>query len=317
MNDKIPCPGCGDNNQQPLEKINLAEQHRHYAPDDKVTRERLTAEAQKAAPSYNILRCTKCELEFASPMRSPPASWYALAYQALPLYPQTRWEFHACLRRFSRSDSVFEFGCGSGAFLQLCAKKGIPVVGVDFFDSAVEDCRREGLEAHLFDMSSSLPDNFNATASQIVAFHLLEHLENPRRLFEQATQVAKPGAHLWVAVPSAMRMSRRRGLVDVLDQPPHHMTRWTRSALEQIGSATGWRLVEFEGQPLPLPAALWSITTSSVWYRKWRSEGRLNNPFIERALRFINYPSAMINRMTNERNLTGFSMLACYSRIQT
>src|ERR1700722_17880032 len=111
MNERTKCPACGNDRLNPLEKIDLPEQHQKYAPAYPATSKCLTEEAQKSAPSYQMFRCVDCGLEFAWPMRSPNAEWYALAYQVLDLYPQTRWEFQACLKAFSRDDKVFEFGC--------------------------------------------------------------------------------------------------------------------------------------------------------------------------------------------------------------
>ena len=310
------CPVCGGNKHVPLEKIDLAEQHRHYAPTDEDIARRLTAEAQKSALSYQMFRCADCGLEFATPLRSPPESWYELAYQACDLYSNFpwRWEFDSCLGAFSPKDTVFEFGCGAGAFLEFCGKKGIKAMGVDFATSAIEACRQKNLEVFTFDINASLPERDWHSASQIVAFHVLEHLEQPRLLFEQAAQAAHPGAQLWIAVPSCLRPTKLRGIVELLDQPPHHMTRWNQSALEKIGSVTGWRMILLQYEPVSLRSALWWIVTSTPWYRRWSKAGRLNNPHVERALRLASYPSALIRRMTVDRKLSGFSMLACYIR---
>ena len=309
-----PCPGCGGVRHEPLEKIDLAEQHRQYAPADGDIARRLTAEAQKSAASYQMYRCADCGLEFAQPMRSPPESWYELAYQTLDLYTPARWEFDACLEAFGPRDTVFEFGCGAGAFLELCRKKGIKAAGVDFSSSAVEACRQKNLAAFPFEIGAPLPEEFRQSATQIVAFHVFEHLEQPRLLFERATQAAAPGARLWIAVPSDLRPNRLRGRLELLDQPPHHMTRWNRSSLDKIATGTGWRMVRLDYEPVSFWNALWWITVSSPWYRRRREAGRLNNPLAERALRLAAYPWAVVRRLTVDRNLSGFSMLACYER---
>ena len=151
------CPACGGNRHEPLEKIDLTEQHRLYSPANEEIVRRLTAEAQKSASAYQMFRCADCGLEFARPMRSPPASWYELAYQTLDLRTRPRWEFDACVSTCSVTDTVFEFGCGDGTFLELCAGKGIKATGVDFSPTAVESCRQKHLEALTFDIHAPLP----------------------------------------------------------------------------------------------------------------------------------------------------------------
>src|SRR5689334_21743198 len=156
MTEQSRCPSCGGDMQYPLENIDLVKQHRKYAPGNPDRCQLLTQEAQKSAPSYQMLRCTHCALESAWPRRSPNANWYSLAYETLDLYPQERWEFTTCLKAFSSRDKVFEFGCGSGAFLGLCAEKGIEALGADFLPNAVEECKKKGLHALQFEISSPL-----------------------------------------------------------------------------------------------------------------------------------------------------------------
>jgi hypothetical protein len=297
-----------------MEVINLDDQHRRYAPNNSDVRRRLNKEASKSAASYRMLRCSDCELEFAWPMRSPNPDWYQIAYQTLPLYPAARWEFQACLDVFNTKDFVFEFGCGSGAFLEQCGQKSIKAAGVDFSSDAVEKCIEKGLDAFSFEVGQALPERHGQKASQIVAFHILEHLEQPHLLFERASQVAAERAQLWVAVPSSQRPSRQRRIRDYLDQPPHHMTRWSRSSLQRVGALNGWHLAEFRTEPMPLKIALWWIVTTGAHYQKWHAAGRLTNAQVERAVRYAMYPLALLRRLTIDRGLTGFSMLACYVR---
>jgi SAM-dependent methyltransferase len=314
MSEINHCPGCEGTRHNPLEKIDLGEQHRKYVPADEDICRRLTAEAQKSASSYQMFRCSDCGLEFAWPMRAPPESWYEIAYQALNLYPLLRWEFDACLEAFDSQDTVFEFGCGGGAFLERCGKKGIKAVGTDFLIPSIEICRQKNLDAIELDINGPLPEAAWHSASQVVAFHVCEHLEQPRLLFERAAQAAKPKAKLWIAVPSSIRPTRQRGIVELLDQPPHHLTRWNRSALEKIGSDTGWQLVRLQYEETSFYDSLWWMTVTSPWYRRWKQAGRLKNPLVERALRLATYPYAAIRRVTVDREVSGDSMLACYVR---
>jgi len=314
MNGSPSCPVCAAGQQRPLEKINLEEQHLLYAPADSALRQQLTREAEKSAASYQMLRCERCRLEFAWPLRSPPATWYAAAYGALNLYPESRWEFQFCLQALNEGDTVFEFGCGIGVFMRLCVAEGIHPVGVDFSTTAVESCRKKGLKAFELEIKTALPQEFRQCATQVVAFHLLEHLDEPRVLFERAAEVARQGARFWVAVPSERRLTRQRGLVDFLDQPPHHMTRWNQSALEKVGQTTGWMLTRIQHEPMRIKTALWSIATTGASYCRWRDAGRLKSRFSERVLRFARYPGALLRRATVDRHLTGFSLLACFIR---
>jgi hypothetical protein len=276
--------------------------------------DRLTAEAGKTASEYEMLRCLDCDLEFASPLRAPGGRWYELAYQALDLYPSARWEFAATLNRFRPQDFVLEFGCGSGAFLKRCRNSGIKALGVDFSSDAVRLCHSDGLEARHLEVTQPVLGPHDPQPTHIVAFHLLEHLDNPRKLFEQARAAAGSNTDFWIAVPSSRRSTRKFGLGDFLDQPPHHMSRWADRTLAKIGARTGWRLEHLLFEPLPLRVALWSIATSMPDYLRRERAGQLTSRALERTVRLANYPTALWRRLTVDRDLTGFSMLARFCR---
>ena len=306
----VVCPACGRKASTPLEYIDVAEQHRSYAPDDQIMQEDLTAAASESALAYQMLKCQNCGLEFGEPMRAPSAAWYQLAYRAQKLYPEVRWEFNEVLRRIPKGNHVFEFGCGSGSFLLCCQQHGLSASGIDFSNDAVQECVARGLAVQRLDLREiaceTEADHFN----QMAAFHFLEHLDRPATLFELAAARALPSSHLWVSVPADRRPSRFFGERDFLDQPPHHMTRWTIDSFRAIGRCHGWRLSDTFYEPITLRAALWSISVSSTTYRKLNNAGKFQNPAVERIFRAFFMPAAMLRRLTIDRHLTGFSMLA-------
>jgi rRNA maturation protein Nop10 len=95
--NSILCPACGSAASVALESIYLDEQHSWYAPRDPMLQQRLTEQAKKSTPGYTMRRCSQCSLQLAEPMIAPNPAWYELAYQALELYPGTRWEFDQVL----------------------------------------------------------------------------------------------------------------------------------------------------------------------------------------------------------------------------
>src|SRR5262249_36463927 len=123
--------------------------------------------------------------------------------------------------------------------------------GADFSRSAVEACRASGLEAKVVDLSGGpAAAETSGHLNVIVAFQVLEHLDQAASLMTFARQWAAPNATLWVAIPSDRRPSRFYGERDYLDQPPHHMTRWTEPALAAIANGTGWEMVRVIHEPI-------------------------------------------------------------------
>jgi cyclopropane fatty-acyl-phospholipid synthase-like methyltransferase len=306
------CPACQGQACTPLELVEVTEQHRDYAPQSQETQLALNEAAKETALQYRMFKCDGCGIEFCDPMRPPSAEWYQLAYRALDLFPSDRWEFAEVLHRIPKGGQLFEFGCGSGSFLECCKRAGVPASGMDFSQDAVDGCVAKGLDVKRVDLNSLNDSGGAARFTHLAAFHFLEHIERPAALFAHAATRAAKGTHLWISVPSDQRPTRRMGVRDFLDQPPHHMTRWTPEAFNQIGIQHGWRLAEMLYEPIPLRAALWSITVLSQQYRRQHAEGRFSNRMVEKIYRAWNLPLALCRRLCQDRRMSGFSMLAHY-----
>lgn len=259
--------------------------------------------------------CCSCALEWASPMNAPDADWYELAYRVLDLYPEGRWEFERVLASCGSTERIFDIGCGDGAFLRRCAAAGIVCRGGEFAPASVNRALQAGLPVRLMDLDRTPAGQDQGDATVVTAFQVLEHLGRPEALFEQATAMSAPGASLWVGVPSRRRPSRTFGERDILDQPPHHLTRWSEAALRQIGGRNGWRLLSIDFEPLPLRSALWWMTTRTSLYRTLAAAGGQKSRILEAAARMLGTPLALAQRLTVRRHMTGFTMLARFEKL--
>jgi 2-polyprenyl-3-methyl-5-hydroxy-6-metoxy-1,4-benzoquinol methylase len=302
------CPACDGSSLEALEAVDVAGQHAVYAPRDKAVQRQLTEAAAATSLVYRMLRCRRCGLEFGSPLQSPTADWYAIAYRVLNLYPRSRWEFGEVLRHIRPPQGIFEIGCGSGMFLEKCRAAGIQAQGIDFIEEAVNACAAKGLNASLERLGEAPPSpasgEFKHGFPHIAAFHVIEHLDRPRGLFERASRLAGGNSHLWVSVPSDRRPSRRLGRKDFLDQPPHHMSRWTPQAFAAIGALAGWHLAGMIYEPISPRKDVWARTALSAPANGEKSSWR------ETASRLARLPRAIVQRRTTESPFSGFSMLA-------
>lgn len=310
----LQCPACHGKTFTPLEEIDVRLQHRYYAPMDLKMQDRLTAEAAKSSPSYQLMRCDECMLEFCNPMAAPNSEWYNLAYQAMALYPIKRWEFDFVLNRITPKDRLFEIGCGSGEFMKKCMAKGISTRGADFAQIAVDECRKNGLDVSHLGVADVIQNIGIAVATTVTAFQVLEHLDHPDQLFRQSAQVSGPETTLWVAIPSHRRPSRKLSQRDYLDQPPHHMTRWTNQALNAVGERNGWSVQQIHFEPIDEKTALWWITTRSLPYRFFKALGITKLKEVEKLIRILLHPISMIRRIDTHNEMTGFTMMAEYRK---
>lgn len=305
------CPACGEQNSRRLEVIHVESQHAIYLPQEPNAASQLTN--MLAAKSYEMNKCSACALEYAAPMYAPTAVWYSLLYSKLGLFPVQRWEYRVVKNQLGPSDFVIDYGCGSGHFLEFIGGTVGGRRGVDFSMDAITAVKQRGIEGILAD--EDLDVNMQGSrATHVVSFHVLEHLDDPSSLFRFATTVSSSETLLWVAVPSDKRASRRYEQIDHLDQPPHHLTRWTKAAMEQMGRDTGWRLISFYYEPISIRTKLWELSRRTRTYEHICSGAGRAFERIGRAMLAI--PILLLRRQ-EIRQLSGFSMLACYARVSS
>ena len=306
----LECPICSHINFNNLEFIDVAHQHMLYAPSSPERQIQLNAVLNHTVRTYQMLECQNCQLEFANPAIAPNSNWYDIAYKTLDLYPQNRWEFKFVIENFQTNEKLLELGCGSGEFLKICKNNNISAIGLDFSEEAVKQCHAAGLDVQLLDIDEKF-ERVISNIKIITAFHVLEHLPDPIKIFELAGKVSSAETTLLVTVPSCYRPSRILKTPDFLDQPPHHMTRWNRKSLKEIGLRTHWLLDKFYFEPISIKASCWWVTRD-MWIYKFLLSFYFKNPKLEQILRIFLFPFAFISRYMFHKRMKGFTMLASY-----
>lgn len=308
--DVVMCPACNNDRLSHLEILIPSDVYREYALADRKAAELLTAYLEVNA--YQVYRCGQCGIDLAHPRVAPSEAWYHVLYQNLKLYPTDRWEYNYVTSRISAGFTVADIGCGDGQFVQKALSLGINAKGFDFSTSAIEAGVAAGLPLHVLNIGE-MADVPKASFTEIVCFHLLEHLSNPSDLFRAAFMMGSPNARLWVSVPSNLRPSRYFGEHDALDMPPHHLTRWTPEGLDWLGKSSNWRLATLIYEPASFKEKVWHCT---VRLRAYRFLKYLlpHNIWLERILRSVLLPAALIKAFVLRNKITGFSMLAQFEK---
>ena len=128
---------------------------------------------------------------------------------------------HRRVRHAGAPDRVLDARCGRGEVLQDFVRRGVPVdyYGVDlgvgdpaweFRVSAVADLHQLPFAADAFD--------------KVVCTEVLEHVDEPERVFEELVRVLRPGGHLLLAVPFVWHTH----------QEPFDRYRFSRFAVERL-----------------------------------------------------------------------------------
>lgn len=208
--------------------------------------------------TVRVVRCDPCAFGYADPFVAGTAEFYQLEAPDTP-YPRDKWEYAHTLRRvsdrLSPEASLLDIGAGKGYFLSRLIDRGWKpgnLMATEFSVSGGEAIARLGVECRPTDVRSL--DGGGRRFDAITMFQVLEHLDGYDGLMEAVARLAKPDAHLFVAVPNGARIAfnERNGLLP--DCPPNHVSRWTPKSFQVFADKYGWTLEGCELEPAPTVA---------------------------------------------------------------
>lgn len=207
--------------------------------------------------------CPFCGAAFCEPFKSPGPEYYSHQEDMYPhaaetgTDPMSR-EYDRALARLGRMPRplrLLDVGCGGGGFLRRARALGIDAVGLDFNKARVEavnaalgagaaECA--GLE----DYARGKTGTFDA----VTMFQVLEHLDRPGPWIDAARSLLKSGGILIMGTPNRERtFEHAKGPRAALDNPPHHLSRWSKRALTAFLIKHGFEITEIGDLPMPIP----------------------------------------------------------------
>ncbi|MBD2428492.1 class I SAM-dependent methyltransferase [Phormidium sp. FACHB-1136] len=162
--------------------------------------------AVRDAPNMQILECEDCGLVMLHDQAHIHDGFYENSgmhgSDPIPMeawLSETDWDDQ---RRFEMVKAILpnkrllDFGCGAGGFLRKAQRLAAEVVGVEL-EIRVQDYWADQLK-----IAPSL-DAVGGGYDLITAFHVVEHLQNPRDIISDLGKLLKPEGRLIVEVPSA------------------------------------------------------------------------------------------------------------------
>lgn len=199
-----------------------------------------------AGLSSSMVVCTACGLGFLHPQPSPEEirSFYPQHY-----YGETGRKFvpmveamvrlvgarHARFwtRGLPAGARILDLGCGRGVLLAAFLGKGFEAHGVEISEAAVAgiDPRVKIRMAWHLQEAGYPADTFD----QILIWHVLEHLPDPRATLEECRRILRPGGRLIVAVPNFSSLQARwAGAAWFHLDLPRHLFHFPLAALERL-----------------------------------------------------------------------------------
>ncbi len=221
---------------------------------------------------YDIVRCADCGLVYADPMLAGGAAFYDWLTGFAKYHAQGRWEWARIkdvLADEGRALRLLELGAGQGDFLAtLSDLPQISAEGIDLSESSVRKAQARGLDVRR-DTLEQVIAKAAGTYDAVVLSHVLEHVATPGALMGAVKNLLAPKGRILFSVPYSP-MSREYLHDDVMNLPPHHMTRWNISALGGLARVLGLELETW----MPKAKAPWKRALKHTC-DKIKGEGRV------------------------------------------
>lgn len=255
-------------------------------------------------------KCPATKLEFFRPEElAGNGEFYGQLQRHWWYYMPEKWEYDQAKSIISRSHAkrVLEVGCGDGAFLREFQKNPAieAAVGLELNLQAVANAKAAGLDVRdtlIQDLRHSHEGYFDVVCS----FQVLEHVSHPREFLEDQISLLRPGGLLIFAVPNSGGFLRNDPM-NLLNLPPHHMSRWFPETCNALGRSLGLRLITLQYEPLATYHVDWYFRLIA---RKWF--GRVSDVWVSRVINRLINP---LNKKTKfTRLLRGHTMLASFMK---
>lgn len=195
---------------------------------------------------YILYDCTNCSLKFFSPTIPGDENLYEQLQQHSWYYLDDKDEYNTARKYISHTDNILEVGSGRGFFSKNLRCQSYK--GLEFSAAAILLAKEEGIEI----IKESV--EFHAIENEekydiVCAFQVLEHVENPAVFIRSCIKTLKKNGKLIFSIPSDDAFIGFM-MNNVLNMPPHHMTRWTDTCLRNIATLFEMKLIAVEHEIL-------------------------------------------------------------------
>jgi SAM-dependent methyltransferase len=221
---------------------------------------------------WHYIKCGECSLVFLNPRPTPEtlSAYYNQVYDYDPhvyresVEEQKGWLL-GLIERFwpAPAGRLLEIGCSYGFFLDAARREGWDVQGIELSDRAASFARKElglsVLRATVSELYEDQPLPYDA----IVAWHVIEHLTDPRKFLEEIAAMVRPGGILALRTPNIeSAVAKLAGKAWEWMSPPDHIYLFSAHTLCCMLRACGFEILLVETR---------RGNASNTWFETLRS----------------------------------------------
>jgi len=231
-------------------------------------------------------------------------SWY---------YMDGKWEFRQALELLSPTQKVLEVGVGRGAFQRLASQAGYQVEGIELNPVAVMEAKNAGFSVTQESLDDIAARQGEVTYDAIVAFQVLEHVQNPREFLLGMLRNLRKGGRIILTVPNGAVMRKiDPDNEDLLNQPPHHISHWDSNVFQSLEKYFAVRLLSIHPEPIARYHVPWMVTAR---FRQFFPRlGRVANRLLFNKLTL--WPVHVFVRLRMLKSIPGHTLLVEFKKVR-
>lgn len=242
----MACPLCASNNIRVVQRYDVSR-----LVQDWNTKFGLDIRPEfEGVKEFELWECKQCRLRHFSPalLAGSPGFYGQLERLSWYYNMPRKWEHDVALKDLRGSSKVLEVGSGVGDFVAMArSEAGLAIEGIEVNEAAVTRAQQQGLPVHLanlMDMAKQEIGEYDALCN----FQVLEHVPDPGEFLRACCALLRSGGKLVFGVPDGESYIQYEW--NLLDMPPHHMSRWSGEVLSRIQKLFPLRLLHIRREPL-------------------------------------------------------------------
>lgn len=169
-----------------------------------------------------------------------------------PSYLLRRWAILRLIKNMTKG-RVIEFGCASGALLIDLTEIGFTCTGVEISDRAYQVSHKILSNYSNIRVYKSIPENSQGCFEYVMAFEVLEHIEDEANTLLQWKELLAKGGKLIISVPA------HKNKWTASDEWAGHYRRYAKKDIVELLQVSGFKLEEIICYGFPLKNIIDSV----------------------------------------------------------